>query len=149
MLAYDPFLPKLIITDNYQLGKNENINRILLRYLYLIIYFCEIRERDESKIRQTVETAYATEIFIKDNYDDIRLLQQQQKSDSSIRKISQSPVDSPSTFSEITISQRSNEEDKNNEKNAEVNDDMDQEYRGRSIHKESDDWQIEDTKINF
>ena len=26
---------------------------------------------------------------------------------------------------------------------------MDKEYRGRPIHEESDDWQLEDTQINF
>jgi hypothetical protein len=150
ILNYDANLPKLLINDTYQPGKQENTTRFLLRYIYLIIYYLETKPKEDTTTttttdttttiktstrggdHQTVENAYA-----EDTNDNKDPSPRSRKSLSILNNNHE--VNSPSSFTELSF--KSNEEEKGNESSGKNSGDE------RKPHSESDDWQIEDTNI--
>jgi len=135
ILTYDPNLPKLLVTDSYQPGKQETITRFLLRYIYLIIYYIETGIKEDNKTPQTVENADISEISDRENQD-------------SPNRKSPETFGSPCSFLEIQKNSSSEEEKiEKNDSDKNTIEDMDQ--GKRKLHSESDDWQIEENSFQI
>jgi len=137
ILTFDPSLPKLIVTDSYQPGRQETITRFLLRYVYLLVYYIETNQKEEIKTTQAVENSYSTELSIKESNDQ-RVVSSPQKGarDNS----------TGSSFTEIS-GKSSNEEEKIVERT--ISDEKVGEEKRKPHSESGDDWQIEENKISI